>query len=386
MMGSSRTRLEKEGAPVKQHYDYMDYLRVFAMICVVYMHAAAGSLRMYLLSANWTGLSILTSLAFCAVPLFFMLSGALILNSERTADFAYVLKKRIPKLLLPLIVWSAVAAAWLAHQSAEGFTLLGALGRLKDGLSGPVMAHFWFMYTLIGMYLISPILYLGLKHLPRWGRRALAILLALGMAVATVSFCWPQIGAFLPGQIVEELWFFNGHLYALLMGWLLSKYEKKLPNWLLIGLIVLLWGGISVGTYLRTAQTGAYNATFQSQNHGFEILLAACIFQFCRQNLNRPIRCLTGIVRPLASLSFPVYLMHNIVISVLYAFGLPHERAAHVILATVLVILLSYLAVKTLATIRPLCYAFTGLTYDEACKSCNWVYTAHKLARKKSEV
>lgn len=371
---------------VKQHYYDMDYLRVFAMICVVYMHAAAGSLRMYLLSANWTGLSILTSLAFCAVPLFFMLSGALILNSERTADFAYVLKKRIPKLLLPLIVWSAVAAAWLTFQSTEGFSVLGWLRKLKAGLHEPVMAHFWFMYTLIGMYLISPILYLGLKHLPQRGRRVLAILLALGMAVATVSFCWPRVGTFLPTQIVEELWFFNGHLYALLMGWLLCKCEKKLPNWLLIALAVLLWGGISVGTYLRTAQTGAYNATFQSQNHGFEILLAMVLFLFCRQNLNRPIRCLSGIVRPLASLSFPVYLLHNIVISVLYAFGLPHERAAHVILATVLVIAVSYLAVKTLATIRPLCYICTGLTYDEACKSCNWIYTVRTLRRKKSNV
>ena len=48
------------------------------MGCVVFMHAASASLRMYLLSDNWMALSAVTSLAFCAVPLFFMISGALL--------------------------------------------------------------------------------------------------------------------------------------------------------------------------------------------------------------------------------------------------------------------------------------------------------------------
>ena len=360
----------------KTHYEYMDYLRFFAMVCVVYMHTAAGSLRMYLLSANWTGLAALTGLAFCAVPLFFLLSGALILNSQRTADFSYVLKKRIPKLLVPLAVYTALAAAWLAFRADSG--LSGWLELLKTGLREPVMPHFWFMYTLLAMYLISPVLFCGLNALGKGGRRCLAVLLMLGMGIATLAFCWPQLGAYLPTGMVEELWFLNGHLYALLIGWLLSKWEKKLPNGLLLAAIVLLWAGITAGTYLRTGQSGSYNMTFQSQNHGFEILLAMAIF---RQNLNRPIRWLSGLVRPMAGLSFPVYLLHNIVISVLDFYGLPLERAADVILATVLVIAVSYLIVKTLATVRPLCYAFTGLHYAEACETCNWVYTAKRLRR-----
>ena len=55
-------------------------------------------------------------------------------------------------------------------------------------------------------------------------------------------------------------------------------------------------------------------------------------------------------------------------------------------LTLVLVIAVSYLTVKTLATVRPLCFVCTGLRYDEACQSCNWIYTVRTLRRKKSEV
>ena len=142
----------------KKHYYYIDYMRVFAMCCVVFMHAASSSLRMYLGSANWMVLNVVTSLAFCSVPLFFMISGGLMLNSPKTADISYLLKKRIPKLIVPLAVYSAVSAVWLDFLADGSYSLYGWYQVMKKSLDGPIMAHFWFMYTLIGMYIISPIL------------------------------------------------------------------------------------------------------------------------------------------------------------------------------------------------------------------------------------
>ena len=371
----------------KTHFYYIDYMRIFAMICVVFMHAASNALRMYLLSDNWMALSAVTSLAFCAVPLFFMISGQLLLGSEKTGQIGYVLKRRIPKLVVPLVVYSAIAAIWLSYLRTATVTAGEWFQILKSGLTEPVMIHFWFMYTLIGMTLISPLLYGGVKILStKKGCITLSIFIVAVVGLKTLYLFSPETaGSWIPYKVVSELWFFNGHIYALLIGWLLSRIPKNIPNWILVltavaDLALIIWG-----TRWATEKFGAYTATFQSQNHGLEILLALCIFLLCKQNLNRSFGRLNSFLKPLANLAFPIYLLHNIMISILYFYDLPHERALDVGVATILVILICFLIIKTLATIKPLCYPFTGMSYKEACRSCNWVYTIANIKRKFSE-
>ena len=360
----------------KKHYYYIDYMRIFAMGCVVFMHAASSSLRMYLLSDNWMALNAVTSLAFCAVPLFFMISGQLMLSSPKTADVGYVLRKRIPKLVIPLVVYTAIASAWLVYLRMETFSIGGWFQIFKGGLNEPVMVHFWFMYTLIGMYLISPILYGGVQRLSDHGRLSLGIFIALVVGLKTLHLFNPtDLGSWVPYKILSELWFFNGHIYALLIGWLLSRLPKKVPNVLLVVTALADLGLIIWGTKWLTGQWGSYAATFQSQNHGLEILLAMCIFIFCKQNMDRPFGKVNALIKPMANLAFPIYLLHNVVISILYFYDFPHERALDVGIATILTIVICYFIIKTLATIRPLCYLITGMSYKEACDSCNWIYT-----------
>jgi len=360
----------------KKHYYYIDYMRVFAMCCVVFMHAASSSLRMYLGSANWMVLNVVTSLAFCSVPLFFMISGGLMLNSPKTADISYLLKKRIPKLIVPLAVYSAISAVWLDFLADGSYSLYGWYQVMKKSLDGPIMAHFWFMYTLIGMYIISPILYGGLRSLTSNGKKYLAVIITAGILFSTVHLLNPNgLGSFVPYQFVEEIWFFNGHIIALIIGWYLLQEQRRVHNGILIGTAAAVLIIITLGTYYLTVKSNSYIASFQSQNHGLEILLAICIFLFCKQNLNRPFGKLNEIIKPIANLSFPVYLLHNLVISIFYYHGLPHERALDVGLAALLVIAVCFVIIKTLATIKPLCYIFTGMSYSEACQCCNWVYT-----------
>ena len=37
---------------------------------------------------------------------------------------------------------------------------------------------------------------------------------------------------------------------------------------------------------------------------------------------------------------------------------------------------------KTVATIKPLCYLLTGISYKTACETCNWIYTYNKIKKK----
>lgn len=85
----------------RPHVDYFDGLRIFAALCVIFMHTAAGPLRAGV-NTDWHLLNVCTSLAFTAVPLFFMMSGYLLMTSRKTADISVLLRHRLPRLVVPL--------------------------------------------------------------------------------------------------------------------------------------------------------------------------------------------------------------------------------------------------------------------------------------------
>lgn len=127
-----------------------------------------------------------------------MLSGALLLGREKKI-FLY---KRIVRVLFPLISWSIVYSIWNDHWSGREFDLFQFIVSV---FSRPVMFHLWFIYMMIGIYLVFPlgnIVYLALNE-----NKKMAIYL----------FClWLTVNALAVYSPIEILKYF--HLYDVL-GW-----------------------------------------------------------------------------------------------------------------------------------------------------------------------
>jgi len=298
-----------------KHIDAFDWIRFFAMSAVIFMHVASGPLRNPG-GLGWLLLNPFVSLAFTAVPLFFMMSGYLLMTSVKTVEVS-TLKVRLPRLIVPLVFWSVVACVWEAWRDRQ--SLMWLVNKLISMIRGPVAVHFWFMYTLIAMYLISPFLYRCFHDLHNAGRKWLGILLGLILLSSMVSLALPEnLAVYASVKPLEELRFFGGHLCSFLLGWLLGTMERKIPNRWLILAALANWTLISAGTWYLTNTTGAYVSRFQTQSGGFEILLAACLFLLARQNLNQS----PGFLKFFAPLTFGVYLMHNIFNSMLSHFGM----------------------------------------------------------------
>ncbi len=99
-------------ATQSERVEYLDILRALSMLSVVFLHTVAGNLRANYGSAVWHLSNVLSSLVDTAVPLFFMISGALLLGSAKTLSLDYTLKKRVPRVLVPFVVWSLVYVAY----------------------------------------------------------------------------------------------------------------------------------------------------------------------------------------------------------------------------------------------------------------------------------
>lgn len=168
-----------------------------------------------------TGLSsfVLSTDSFLTTPgigIFIMVSGALLLPVK--TDTKTFLKRRLSKVIGPTIIWTFIY--WISSSITTGDY------RLNLFLSVPFSAQFngvlWFMYMLIGLYLIAPIISPWLQKI---SKREIEFYLSLW----GVTMCYPLIRHFI---VVNEsttgiLYYFGGYIGYYLLGYYLHNYYKK---------------------------------------------------------------------------------------------------------------------------------------------------------------
>ena len=355
----------------RRHWDY-DLLRVASMVGVVYLHTAAGALRQ-LGTPLWHFSNLLSSLATAAVPLFFMLSGALLLSHPRTAELGTLFRRRLPKVLIPLLAWSGVVIALAGVLSGPQ----AALDKLIPLLNTPVMVPYWFLYALVPIYLVSPLLkkmtdglseahwnYLvGLWLIATIGMDTLCDLAPAGPWQSALTVHWTL-----------NLDFVGGYLGYFLLGARLARLQKLPRRGALWGVTAASFAVIAAGTFWLTSRTGVYDERIKSYLHLFTAVLAAALFLLARsygegRSSGRALTALSG-------LSFGVYLVHPMAIQFWQkawtAWITPAVDTIPLQLGYYLAILLSCLVgVALLMSVKPLCWLFTGQSFSSACRECN---------------
>lgn len=356
-----------------RRYDY-DVLRVLSMLGVVYLHTAAGSLRSFSYHSLWNFSNLITVMVTPAVPLFFMMSGALLLSEEKTSNLGQLFRRRIPKVLVPLLCWSAVSLGYTFLRGDPG----AALTSLSRLLNTPVLVPYWFLYALIPMYLISPLLKAMTDHLTsrQWDyMMGLWVVLTLGLYT---------VRSFVPDSwelVFTEHWTLNlnmigGYLGYFLLGAYLERWEKLPSKKALAGAVAALVAFAAVGTWWDTYDKMMYSDRFTNYLTLFTMALSVSIFLLAKS-------CLRGkeekskLLPLLAGNSFCVYLLHPLVLRVgeklwtrftglLGPANIGQQVFFYLCIAAVCMI-----GAVILSSIPVVCYLFTGQTWAAACKGSN---------------
>lgn len=206
----------------------LDVVRVTAIAMIVLMHSPMpGSAPGFLLS----GLGYVTA---AGVGLLFMVSGALLLGEDMPCG--QFLRRRFSKVLWPTLFWTCIYL--LANWAMNAVTVADAARML---LSIPFSAQghgvMWFMYTLAGLYLLTPIL-------SRWLKGATQREVELYLLLWAVSLVYPYLDLF--GIAINEsntgiLYYFTGYAGYFLLGYYLKTWGCKLhKSFLLICVAVAL--------------------------------------------------------------------------------------------------------------------------------------------------
>lgn len=123
-------------------------MKVIACFAVIVIHSCIFNINS--INGEWWALNLFNSFSRFAVPMFIMISGALLINNKYS--LSYFLKKRAARIIPPLIFWSVIYLIWL------GDSRLLSLNVIKTIIAGPVYYHLWYLYSMIGVLLFSPII------------------------------------------------------------------------------------------------------------------------------------------------------------------------------------------------------------------------------------
>lgn len=160
---------------------YIDCLRIISAYSVVLLHST--SYAIYELNGFFQQFVFLNTFTRFAVPIFFMCSGAVILKPGFNIEGLVSRNKRI---LLPLIFWSCFYEFYLIYCGIHK----NFLTILNDILHDKVMYHMWFLYALLGVYLLMPFLYKMIQGMDlkdwKWFW-ILSILITLFKTIATYN-------------------------------------------------------------------------------------------------------------------------------------------------------------------------------------------------------
>jgi len=287
---------------------YFDLLNVLATFCVVFLHANSR-VHTFENTLAWKQALGVEVLCYWAVPVFFMLSGATLINYRQRYSTKEFFLKRFSRILIPFVFWTVFYAVLYRINPLE----IGLLEFLNRCMNTQILSIFWFFIPLISVYLAMPVISLLKDH-----RRVLWYMAGLGFLLT--SFL-PQIFGYVgltwnPGIAPLAC---GGFLLFCILGFLLSQTEISRPKrWLFYGLglasVLLRY----IATLLLSLRDGVLNQTFFDYLQYHSVFLAVSVFVFFKHSklvarlAEKP--RVAKMLQTLSGLSFGVYLIHYVLI------------------------------------------------------------------------
>jgi surface polysaccharide O-acyltransferase-like enzyme len=250
----------------------VDLIRVVAMVGVILLHAAGQwiitSQEMNQLNpleiTRWAVVDIYQTLGVIAVPLFLMLTGALLIQPQKKNESLTVyFKKRWARIGLPFFFWAAVYFVWDFLVQKIPFSPAVILQGLLNG----AYTQFWYIYVLVGLYLLTPLLRALLANADQTLMKYFVILWVLGVAIM------PFFGLLSPFNLNSNVFAIGGYMGFFVLGTYLTTVNlRRSTIWFFMILGIAL---TAFGTYVLTAVGGVTDIYFFQEYISPTVILAS---------------------------------------------------------------------------------------------------------------
>lgn len=302
---------------------YFDALNILATISVVWIHFG-NEVHWYDGSRVWYWCLFIQVICYWAVPVFFMLTGATLLNYRAKYTTKEFFARRLKKTLLPYLVFGTL------------LTLFGlCLGSLTINSSHPLISImdifinnrmesiYWFFLVLLGIYLAMPGLSVfakeenrvPLNYLVFVGILTISVFPFLSKALQQCLGVWENTW-----NAALELPILGSYLLYPVLGYWAATYDFKKKERIMCYAAAITCAILRfVGLMVLSQRDGTTNQLFMDYKSFPALFLALGVFVFAKY-LFRQIS-IAGrarkVLKELSACSFGVYLIHHIVLDVM---------------------------------------------------------------------
>lgn len=278
---------------IKERNISYDIIRVIACLFIIINHSPIFN--------DYSNGIFLSSISYFTVPgigLFFMISGALLLPMNM--DIKSFFKKRLTKIVFPALFWSLfyiVANVVIKNQPIS----------FREIISIPFSAQgtsvLWFIYTLLGLYLLVPIL-------SRWLCSASKKELEFYLGLWGVSLCYP----FLKYLVVVNssntglLYYFSGFVGYFVLGYYMKTYPDRV-SWKICVPALVFSIVVPVNCKLQHIEVDFYDLFWYLSI--FVVIQCVCWWKaICRIKQSVIGERVGRVITELSKMTFGIYLIH----------------------------------------------------------------------------
>lgn len=320
----------------------LDLCRIAGCLMVLVIHAGSEIYHnVPLETIEFAVLNLISTSVRCGVPIFFMLTGALMLSRERL-DTGRVLKNHALYLAAVFLLWSLIYAV------IKGL-LAGDFGSMQSFVYTVVSGHYhmWFIPAMVLCYLFIPFAHAAIHGYKVDTGYLLGLFFGLVLLTANMNLTPnPHVTLY---KITQHFSFtYLPYMGYVVWGWFLStKTMPKKTLWLgplvyLVCTLVTTAGNHWYSFFKETADGWLFNY-FSLPN----FISATALFCFFLSLKDRGFKQ-KKLISNLADCTLGVYLIHPMMISLLEKLGLSVSPEAPV---SGLLILIAVLAVACFAAV-----------------------------------
>ena len=291
--------------------DYnIQILRIICCIAVVAIHYVANLWNYSELGTfNWTFGAIIDSILRFSVPVFYMISGAMLL-SKKDINLKDLYLNKILKILIILIIWLTLYGIFNLYRYGGEITGINSfIDIFKNAIDNQL--QFWFLFPLLGMYICLPILkkitenekimqyFLILFFLFQIVRPSLIPIIGNGYKLRAINLITPDMIAAYIGYFVLGYYLYTKKL---------DRKKIKLSYCLGIASIIIA----TLGTIFISINSNQKFESFFGYHMITTFFASIAIFNFFKYNVKMNIKY-TKFIDTLAGCTLGVYILHNFV-------------------------------------------------------------------------
>lgn len=320
------------GTPAQSHARqrliFVDVLNILACISVVALHVSLNVFAPQPTSL-WFKSVVLQGMGIFAVPIFFMISGMNLLGYHEKYSTAVFFKKRVLRTGRALMLGSVTCYllfCFFPYTFYGADQFVGAFGLIdftKRFLTNQINDIYWFFYTIIYLYMITPVISWAMKD-----KRIIEYILALSMLISILLPFLTHLG--IPPKYFGTLFnwplFANAAVMYYVAGYYIKHHvnAKRIKPWVYALVFFITTGGMIISGLLANGWHSSAGLHQQYDKYYISTAAPLCVIQVLslfsfmmslEPWLQRQSNVFKKTIAGISSLSLGVYLFHVLVIN-----------------------------------------------------------------------